>query len=109
MRCKNFRRYYPMSENYDHIEEMQRAEEATGGGYEGKDATNVRRAVKKVMNELGIKNTIDDVRKDNYFWQINFSSSLNAEQRKTIQEKTAKALGIKPELIKLVSLYSAQK
>lgn len=94
-----------MSENYDHIEEMQKAAEATGEGCVGKGATDVRNAVNKAMRQLGIRNRVDDVRLDNIFWQINFGEGMNHENRKELQKLVAEMLGIKPELIKLVAVY----
>lgn len=105
MRCINFRRYYPMSDNYDHIEEMHKAAEATGGICTGKEASNVRRVVSEVLTRLDIRNKIDNVRLDNIFWQINFGSPMSGEERKEVQALTAEALGIKPECIKLVAVY----
>lgn len=94
-----------MSENYNHIEEMQKAAEATGEGCVGKEATKVRNIVKKAMGQLGIWNKIDDVRLDNIFWQINFSDSMSREEREKLQKLVAEMLNIKPELIKLVAVY----
>lgn len=109
MRCINFRRYYQMSGNYNHIEEMLKAAEAKGGSFGGKEANSVRRIANEMMSQLGFHNKVEDVRQDNIFWQIDFGGTMDGEQRKILQARIAEALDIMPKRIKLVGLYPPQK
>lgn len=99
-----------MSENFDVIKEMEEAQETVNSyQHQGGDAGTVRKAVTTVMIQLGINNRIEDVRLDNYTWQVNFTGRLDKEQREVIADLTTEQLGIigiKPKTIKMVGLYS---
>ena len=94
-----------MSENYNGIEEMTRAQEARGGTCLSSQAAEVRKAVKSALHKLGLKNPIDDVRWDNVCWQVNLGGTVSKEERTKIQEMTAERSNFGTERIKLVAIY----
>lgn len=94
------------NENISIVETIQRREEAMGGRSESVGADSIKKAISSVMSEFGIRNVIDDVRKDNIFWQVDFSGTMSGSDRKAIAGLAAEMLGINPESIRMIGLYS---
>lgn len=92
----------------DVVDAMERAKEVVSrmnGKHEIGKAAEVRKAIMAVMKELRLFTQVDEVRRDNVFWQVDFSGTMDAETRQVTAELAAEQLGIKPEEIKLVGLY----